>query len=358
MSDERLHEDELVSAYLDGEATPAEIAEVEASDALLARVKELRAVRDALAEPVVPLSAEQRDDSIDAALGVADAGDAARLEARVLPLQRPQRLLLAMAAAVIVLAAVVGTGLIASRGGEKADTVASTAAPAAEAAAEPADAAPSAGEEPMPEMDIAAADEAMAEKPMAEEAPVEEAMAEEAIAEEAPAEEAMAAAAAEAQAEVTAEAAEAMADELARLAEEEAALAQEAPAATTTTVAAVTTIAAEAAGADGGDDSPNEQVVDLGTQESLESLFEDITASWSAALEDGARADSGACAAAVQEQALELSAVTVRSFVATVGNEDPVTFDARFARRDDGTAVIVYAAPPECEIGVHELPDP
>ena len=354
MSDERLHEDELVSAYLDDEATPAEIAEVEASDALLARVKELRAVRDALAEPVVPLSAEQRDDSIDAALGVADAGDAARLEARVLPLQRPQRLLLAMAAAVIVLAAVVGTGLIASRGGEKADTVASTAAPAAEAAAEPADAAPSAGEEPMPEMDIAAADEAMGEK-----APAEEPMAEEDMAEEAPAGEvALAAAAAEAQAEVTAEAAEAMADELARLAEEEAALAQEAPAATTTTVAAVTTIAAEAAGADGGDDSPNEQVVDLGTQESLESLFEDITASWSAALEDGARADSGACAAAVQEQALELSAVTVRSFVATVGNEDPVTFDARFARRDDGTAVIVYAAPPECEIGVHELPDP
>ena len=55
MSDERLHQDELVSAYLDGEATPAEIAEVEASDALLARVEELRAVRDAVAEPVTPL---------------------------------------------------------------------------------------------------------------------------------------------------------------------------------------------------------------------------------------------------------------------------------------------------------------
>lgn len=341
MSDERLHEDELVSAYLDGEATPAETAEVEASAALLARVEELRAVRDALAEPVVPLSAEQRDDLIGAALGAADAEDAARREARVVPLHRPQRLLLAMAAAVIVLAAVVGTGLIASRGG---DDEADTAAPATEAATGMvADAAPAAEEEPMPEMDMAAADEAVAEEPMAEEAPAEEA-----------------AMAAEAQIEASTAEAEAMADELARLAvqeaeaEAEAAMAQEAPAATTTTIAAATTTAA--AETDDGDDSPTEQVVDLGMLESLESLFEDIGASWSAALEDGAMADSGACAEAVQEEALALSAETVRSFVAAVGDEDPITFDAGFARRDDGTAVIVYAAPPDCEIGVHELP--
>ena len=47
MSDEQLRQDELVSAYLDGEATPAEVAEVEASDVLLARVEEFRAMRDA-----------------------------------------------------------------------------------------------------------------------------------------------------------------------------------------------------------------------------------------------------------------------------------------------------------------------
>ena len=64
----------------------------------------------------------------------------------------------------------------------------------------------------------------------------------------------------------------------------------------------------------------------------------------------------GECAEAVHERALALSAETARSFVATVGTEDPVTFDAGFALRDDGTAVIVYAAPPDCEIGVHELP--
>lgn len=349
MSDEQLHDDELVSAYLDGEATPAEIAEVEASDALLARVGELRAVRDAVAEPVVLLSVERRDEMIGAALGVADATDAARLEAKVVPLQRPQRLLLAMAAAVIVLAAVVGTGLIASRGSDEADTAASQAAMESAPADDMAEAAPMAAEEPAAEMDMETAEEAMAEEAPAEEAALAPAT--------------LAPATAEAQAEVADTEAEVLADELARLAADEAAAAlaetetvEDAPATSTTTEAAATI--APSAGADGDVDSPTEQVVDLGMLESLESLFEDIGASWSAALEDGAMADSGACAAAVQEQALALSAETVRSFVATVGNEDPVTFDAGFARRDDGTAVIVYAASPDCEIGVHELSNP
>lgn len=239
-----------------------------------------------------------------------------------------------MAAAVIVLAAVVGTGLITSRGGDDyAETAADASAPAdvsAEMAAEAmaaeamTEAAPTAEAEPMPEMDMAAPEEAMAEEAPAEEAALAEVQAETAT--------------------------EATADELARLADEEAAPAQEAPAATTTVAAAT------AAGTDDGDGSPAAQVVDLGTLESLESLFEGIGASWSAALEDGAMADSGECAEAVQERALALSAETARSFVASVGTEDPVTFDAGFALRDDGTAVIVYAAPPDCEIGVHELP--
>ncbi len=335
MSDEQLRADELVSAYLDGEATPAEIAEVERSDALLARVEELRAARDAVAEPVSPLSADLRDDLIGAALGVADAEAAARLEAKVVPLQRPQRLLLAMAAAVILLAAVVGTGLIASRGGDDYADTAADAPAAAEMAAEPmADAAPSDDmamaeeepapaeepeEEPMAGMDMETADEAMADEPVAEE-PVAE---EEAMAEAAP--------------------------------EATVPPATTTVAAATTAPAATTTIAAAAA--DESDEAPSEQVVDLGLFESLEALLEDVAASWSAALDDGATADTGECAAAVHERALELSADERRSFVATVGDGDPVTFDARFVRRDDGTAVIVYAAPPGCEISIHELPD-
>lgn len=97
-------------------------------------------------------------------------------------------------------------------------------------------------------------------------------------------------------------------------------------------------------------------VVHLGTFENLESLFDDIAARWSAALEGGTTADSGTCYTAVDERALELVVETAQPFIATVGAEDRMTFDGRFARRADGTSIIVYAAPPDCETGVHEPP--
>lgn len=340
MSDEQLRQDELISAYLDGEATPAEVAEVEASDVLLARVEEFRAMRDAVAGPVVPLSAEQRDDLIGAALRVADAEAADRVEAAAVRMHRPRRLLLAMAAAVIVLAAVAGTRLLDITSGDDDQELASTAAdaPAMESAAAPAaDEAP-AEEAPMAEMDMAPA-EAMAEpEPMAEEAP---------MAQEAPMDEAIDDLAAPAPTAPEFEAAEEAAEvaEAAMAAEEAAA--EELPAPTTAPVVST----------DDSDDAEPGRVVDLGPLESLESLFENIGASWSAALEAGSMADPGACADAVHEQALELNAETLRSFVATVGTANPATFDARFVRRADGTAVIVYAASPGCEIGTHELPD-
>ena len=101
-------------------------------------------------------------------------------------------------------------------------------------------------------------------------------------------------------------------------------------------------------------DSAGGQVVDLGMLENLESLYENIGAKWSAALEDAAMADPGVCSAAVDERALEMSAETHQSFVATVGAEDPLTFDAQFVRRPDGSAVVIYAAAPDCEIEIHE----
>ena len=342
MSDESLRRDELVSAYLDGEATPAEIAEVEGDDALLARVEELRVVPDALAAPVPSLAAEQRDQLISAALGVADVEADARLEAKIVPLRRPQPLFLAVAAAVLLLAAVVTAGLFGSRGGDDADmaaeatSMARSAAPA-EMAAEP----------------MAAADEAMAgEEPIAEEEPMPE---EEPMADEG-----------------------SMADDVMEEAAAEAE-AMEAPAATTT-VAAIeaddsedqaapepTSVTAETeeerrseSTMDGGEpdtDGTDGQVVDLGMLENLESLYENIGAEWSAALDDEAMADPGACSAAVDERALEMSAETHQSFVATVGAEDPLTFDAQFVRRPDGSALVIYAAPPDCEIEIHELAD-
>lgn len=146
---------------------------------------------------------------------------------------------------------------------------------------------------------------------------------------------------------------ERLADEASAEAEAAEAEAAEAPA-VTVPPAATTTVTAAAT--DDSDGTPPEQVVDLGALESLESLFENIGASWSAALEDGALAESGACSAAVHEQALKSSVETLRSFIATVGSDDPLTFDARFTRRDDGTAVIIYAAPPDCAVGTYELP--
>ena len=96
--------------------------------------------------------------------------------------------------------------------------------------------------------------------------------------------------------------------------------------------------------------------MDLGPFESLQSLVDDVAARWSAALEDGAMADSGTCSEAVHERELELDVEAGRPFIATVGAEDRLVFDGRFARRADGTAVVVYAAPPDCEIEVRELP--
>ena len=335
MSDERLRRDELVSTYLDGEATPAEIAEVESDDALLARVEQLRAARDAVAEPVRPLTAQRREQLISAALAVSDAEAEARREARVVPLHKPQRMLLAVAAAAVVLAAVVSAGLIAGRGGDDADEMA-TGAPSIAAADAPADMAEEAvEEESMAEMDMATADEAMAaEEPMAEEMEMAAATTTHApAATQAPAAEEDAA-----EAEITTAA---DSDEDADAAAPEA---EEKRLRTETTDSAEP----EAGG-------PAEQVVDLGALESLDSLFESIGASWSAALEDGRMADPGPCSASVHERTLELSTETLRSFAATVGIEDPVSIDARFARRADGTSFIVYAAPPRCEIEIHEL---
>jgi hypothetical protein len=59
MNDDRSPiDDELLSAVLDGEATPEERALVEASPEALARLEQLRAAAARVAEPVVPLAAD------------------------------------------------------------------------------------------------------------------------------------------------------------------------------------------------------------------------------------------------------------------------------------------------------------
>ncbi len=112
-------DDELVSAYLDGDVTPAERAQVEGDPALLAQVERFRLVVAALREPVTPDPA-RKEQAIAAALGVLD-GSVVPFPAggRTLPPpaarpggRRPNRwLTLAAAAAVAAVVAVAGVAL-------------------------------------------------------------------------------------------------------------------------------------------------------------------------------------------------------------------------------------------------------
>jgi len=345
MSDEQLREDELVSAYLDGEATPAEIAEVEQDDALMARVEQLRSVRDAVAAPVAPVSTELRDQMIGVAIAVADAETAQRTGARIVPIHRRRETLLAVAAAAILLAAVVSAGVIASRGGDDEMATESTAALDADDMSEAAPVATAA----LAEADTASADEDADHEMAAEPMPEEEPMAGEA-----------ATAAEEA---ALADMAAGEPDEAA-IAELGAALAEAETEAAVEALAEEPADTTQATGTDEADQQDEEErrtaddaarrVVDLGPFESLQSLFDTVSARWSAALEDGTTADSGTCSAAVDERTLEFGIETAPPFIATVGAEDPLIYDARFARRADGTATIIYAAPPSCETGTFE----
>jgi len=78
-------QDELASAFLDGDVTADERALVEADPALVARVEQLRSVREALGAPVEPPPSARRDAAISAAVAAANVVDldAARRQRRV-----------------------------------------------------------------------------------------------------------------------------------------------------------------------------------------------------------------------------------------------------------------------------------
>lgn len=73
MTDEEL--DLLASSFLDGEATPEEVAMIERDPALLARVEQLRVAQAALRAPVRPASAQLKEDQLATALAAFDASD-------------------------------------------------------------------------------------------------------------------------------------------------------------------------------------------------------------------------------------------------------------------------------------------
>lgn len=118
--------DELVSAVLDGEATDDEVARVEADPTLRARRDELGRVAAAVASPVTPASAADRDRAIAAALAVADGVPAPSEDAEVVDLRtardrRRRTYQVAGSVAAVVLAAVLAVPLLSSRDDDSRD---------------------------------------------------------------------------------------------------------------------------------------------------------------------------------------------------------------------------------------------
>lgn len=154
--------DELASAHLDGETTPDEAARALADPAVVARIAQLRAVRDAVALPDRPVDQARRDLAIAAALDVfeaeAVADDVALLAvARARRQRRSWQIRLVGAAAVIAVAfAALAPRLIGDRGGED-DLIAT---PAPKAGEESADADRSLGLELAPDAPFGADDQA------------------------------------------------------------------------------------------------------------------------------------------------------------------------------------------------------
>lgn len=190
MSDPRGYDDELISAYLDGEIGPDEAARIEHDPQARARAAELAAVQAAVAEPIPPLASADRDRLRAAAVAAAPT-------AAVRPIAaargRRSRAFVPLAAAAGIVAVVLGAMAVLRNlddgSGDSADwSVAS--APATVQSASDASAGDMAGvdmaedaevetaAEPEPESDYSAFDDDMAEDAAADDvmAPEEEAM--------------------------------------------------------------------------------------------------------------------------------------------------------------------------------------
>jgi hypothetical protein len=123
------HDDELVSAYLDGEATPEEAAVVEGDPALRVRLEQLRGAAEAVGGPVPPPAPSTEDAAIARALAELDETDETAPVAPPVPMphRRPglRRAWLAPVAAV-VLALAVAVPLLAGGDGDRDQTTAAS----------------------------------------------------------------------------------------------------------------------------------------------------------------------------------------------------------------------------------------
>lgn len=330
MSDPRGYDDELISAYLDGEIGPDEAARIERDPQAQARAAELAAVQAAMADPVPPLAAAERDRLRAAA--VAAAAPAAAVRPISAARGRRSRAFVPLAAAAGIAAVVLGAmAVLRNLDDGSGDSADSTAAAPVTAQSVSDDSAGSAG-------DMAVADMAMAEEaePVAEPEPesgglgFDDDMAEDAAADD-----------------VTAPAAE---DSLEEAMTNEAGA--EMPAATT----AVPPAAPETDDADQGEPGPT----DLGSFAGLEQLI-DRLALHIADGDDftGPYTEPGLCAEAVAERVAELSAEVVgeaRADLADGAEAAPAgAVDLTVVVIGDEEPSVVYAVAPTCTVEVAAL---
>lgn len=303
MSDFERHQDELISAYLDGEADPDEAARIEGDPQSRARAADLAAVIHAVADPVQGLTPRERDRLRARALAAApspapvrDISDTAR---------RRWRLVLIPAAAAAGIFAV-ALGVISLRSGiddDASETAAS--APATTAASSSEMAAQSAADD-MSDM----------AEPAAEDFAEEEAEATISASTESPATD-----------DTTAE--------------------PEAP----------DTEEADDAGAvtDQAPDAPS--VADLGSFDGPEQLIDHLALRLDHAEPalDGPHVEPGPCAEAVADRVAELGGealIEARAElrIETGGSPEEAGVDLAVITTEDGDFLLVYAAEPSCEI--------
>ena len=329
MSNPRGYDDELISAYLDGEIGPDEAARIERDPQAQARAAELAAVQAAMAEPVPPLASADRDRLRAAA--VAAAAPTATVRPIAAARGRRSRAFVPLAAAAGIVAVVLGAMAVLRNlddgSGDSADWSVASAPATAQSASDasagdiaPADMAEDAevetAAEPEPESAGSAFDDDMAEDAEAD--------------------------------DVTAPAAEDSLEEA--MTDDEAAA--EIPAATTTLPSA----APETDDADQSGPGPT----DLGSFAGLEQLIDELALR----LTDddgftGPYTEPGLCAEAVAERVAELSAEVVgeaRAELEDGAEADPVgAVDLTVVTIGDEGPSVVYAVAPTCTVEVAAL---
>lgn len=328
MSHSRGYDDELISAYLDGEADPDEAARMDRDPQAAARAAELAAVQAAVADPVPPLDAPERNRLRAAALNA--AAPAAR------PISAARRIrpgaFIPVAAAAGIAAVVVGAIAVLQRLDDSRGDMTAASDPASA----PAPAAQSSSDDSSGDMALAgeaemgdgtgAGDMAFAE-------------------------------------EEGAEMADAAGDEDMAIAEETEMADDSGGSAVATTMAEMDTApAAEPAAealdpaGDGADPGPT----DLGLFAGLEQLTDRLAP----VLTDGddlagPYTESGPCAGAVAERIAELSAEMVGEARAELEESTEASpggaVDLTVAATGDGGMLLVYAVEPDCEVEVAAL---